>query len=129
MITSKKTSIAKRQGTRLASSALMMLSLTTGWATAGELEPGFVINKDNLEKIQNDTFEGKAIGSMIPEKLGWMIKNQGLTIKIAHSKKIQMDAKYVEASQKSLKSVKFNPADRTVSGWTSGMLFPPEAIM
>lgn len=52
----------------------------------------------------------------------------GLTLKIGHSKKIQMDPKYVEATQKLSKNVKFNPADRTMSGWTAGMPFPPESI-
>ena len=123
-----KIGIQMKHRTRVALASMVLLSLTTGWAQAAVLEPGFVITKENLDKIQNDTFEGKTIGSMIPEKLGWMIKNMGLTIKIAHSKKITMDQKYVDASQNSLKTVKFNTADRTVSGWTAGMLFPPEAI-
>ncbi|MFX7804525.1 DUF1329 domain-containing protein, partial [Acinetobacter baumannii] len=85
-----------------------------------ELAPGFVINKDNLEKAKTETFEGKTVGSMIPEKLEMMIKNFGLTMKIAHSKKIEMDPKYVEATNKYAKDVKFDPATRTVSGWKAG---------
>lgn len=127
MITNKK-NIQVSSGARFASVSLMVMSLSAGWAQANELEPGFVIGKDNLDKINNDTFEGKTIGSMIPDKMAWMIKNQGLTLTIAHSKKIQMDPKYVEATQKFSKNVKFNPTDRTVSGWTAGMLFPPESI-
>ncbi|BAL22913.1 DUF1329 domain-containing protein [Azoarcus sp. KH32C] len=106
---------------------LMLLFAAQG-AQAKVLEPGFIITKDNLASVKNDTFEGKTIASMIPEKLEWMINNYDLTIKIAHSKKIEMDPKYVEATKNWSKDVKFNPADRTVTGWKAGMLFPPEAI-
>lgn len=99
-----------------------------GGASAVELPAGTVISKANFQAIKNDTFEGHTIGSMVPEKLEWMINNYNLTIKIAHSKKIEMDPKYVEATRKWSKDVKFNPADRTVSGWKAGMLFPPESI-
>ena len=108
------------------------VALATGLgATAAQakaLEAGFVINKDNYDSIKNDTFEGKTIASMVPEKLEWMIRNYNLTIKLANSKKIEMDPKYVEATRKYAKDVKFDPATRTVSGWTAGMLFPPESI-
>jgi hypothetical protein len=107
---------------------LAVMGLGFGIAQAAELEPGFVITKENLDKVRSETFEGKSIGSMIPEKMEWMIKNMGLTIKIAHSKKIVMDPKYVEASKKNIDTVKFNQADRTMSGWVSGQPFPPEVI-
>lgn len=104
------------------------LSLSLSQAFAAEIPAGTVISKENLDKIKNDTFEGKTIGSMIPEKMEYMIKEQGLTLKIANSKKIVMDQKYVEATKKGLGNVKFNPADRTMSGWVAGMPFPPEVI-
>ena len=113
---------------RRAAVSLVVLGLASGPVLAAELAEGTVISKDNLEKIKGDTFEGKTIGSMIPEKMAYMITNQGLTLKIGHSKKIQMDAKYTEATRTLSKNVKFNPSDRTVTGWTAGMLFPPEAI-
>ncbi|SIR20497.1 Protein of unknown function [Aromatoleum tolulyticum] len=106
----------------------LMLLLGAHGAHAKALEPGFIITKDNLASVKSDTFEGKTIASMIPEKLEWMITNYGLTIKIANSKKIEMDPKYVEATKKWSKDVKFNPADRTISGWKAGMPFPPETI-
>ena len=97
-------------------------------AHAKELQAGFVINKDNFDSIKGDTFEGKTIASMVPEKLEWMIRNYNLTIKLANSKKIEMDPKYVEWSRKNIDTVKFNTADRTVSGWQAGMLFPADKI-
>lgn len=99
-----------------------------GQVHAGELQAGFVITKDNFDKIKTETFEGKTIASMVPEKLELMIKKFGLTIKLAHSKKIEMDPKYVNATKEQSKNVKFDPATRTMSGWKAGMPFPPETI-
>ncbi|MDP3578872.1 MAG: DUF1329 domain-containing protein, partial [Methyloversatilis sp.] len=61
-----------------------------------------MINKENYDSIKNDTFENKTIASMVPEKLEWMIKNYNTTIKLANSKKIEMDPKYVEWSKKNI---------------------------
>lgn len=99
-----------------------------GQSHAGELQAGFVIDKGNYDKIKSETFEGKTIASMVPDKLELMIKDHGLTIKLAHSKPIQMDPKYVAATEEHSKNVKFDPATRTMSGWTAGMPFPPETI-
>jgi hypothetical protein len=112
---------------RSALATLIAIGLSAGGLQAAELPEGTVISKDNLDKIRNDTFEGKAIGSMIPEKMEYMIMKEGLTMKIAHSKKIAMDPKYVEWSKKNVGTVKFN-ADRTMSNWQAGMPFPPETI-
>jgi hypothetical protein len=106
----------------------MALAGLCSGALAAEVPAGTVISKANFQAIKNDTFEGHSIGSMVPEKLEWMINNYNLTIKIAHSKKIEMDPKYVAATKNWSKDVKFNPADRTVSGWKAGMLFPPDTI-
>lgn len=117
-----------QRGSGAVAMALMASGLLAGNVQAADLHEGTVISKENLDKVRNETFEGKTIGSMIPEKMEYMIKSQGLTLKIAHSKKIQMDPKYVEATRKGVKAVKFNPADRTMSGWVAGMPFPPEVI-
>lgn len=108
--------------------ALGLGACVIGHVQAGELQAGFVITKDNFDKIKTETFEGKTIASMVPEKLEMMIKKFGLTIKLAHSKKIEMDPKYVNATKEQSKSVKFDPATRTMSGWKAGMPFPPETI-
>ena len=105
-----------------------IVGLSAQPAFAKELPEGQIIDKSNYDSIKNDTFENKTIASMVPEKLEWMIKNFGLTIKLGHSKKIEMDPKYVQATKELSKDVKFNPADRTVTGWKAGMLFPPDQI-
>ncbi|HSV70008.1 MAG TPA: DUF1329 domain-containing protein [Methylibium sp.] len=105
-----------------------LLAALPAFSQAGELKAGFVIDKSNLDQVKSETFEGKTVGSMIPEKMEWMIKNMGLALKIANSKKIEMDPKYVEATKKGIGTVKFNTADRTMSGWVAGQPFPPEVI-
>jgi len=114
--------------TGVAAAVALMLTAGAGQVMAKELAAGFVINKENYDSIKNDTFENKTIASMVPEKLEWMIKNYNTTIKLANSKKIVMDPKYMEWSKKNVDTVKFNPADRTVTGWQAGMLFLPENI-
>lgn len=114
---------------RLAGLSALTLSLfSIGSVQAGELEAGFVITKENFDHIKTETFEGKTIASMVPEKLEQMIKEFGLTIKITHSKKIEMDPKYVAATRDYAQDITFDPATRTMSGWKAGMPFPPDAI-
>ena len=127
METTKKMNASRR---KFAQQALVLgIGVSViGQVHAGELQPGFVITKDNFDKIKTETFEGKTIASMVPEKLELMIKKFGLTIKLAHSKKIEMDPKYVNATKEYARNVKFDPATRTMSGWKAGMPFPPETI-
>lgn len=109
-------------------SALTLSLLSIGSVQAGEVEAGFVITKENFDQIKAETFEGKTIASMVPEKLEQMIKQSGLTIKIAHSKKIEMDPKYVAATRDYAQDITFDPVTRTMGGWKAGMPFPPDAI-
>lgn len=127
METAKKVNASRRRFAQQALALGIGVSVI-GQVHAGELQPGFVITKDNFDKIKTETFEGKTIASMVPEKLEMMIKKFGLTIKLAHSKKIEMDPKYVNATKEYARNVKFDPATRTMSGWKAGMPFPPETI-
>lgn len=118
----------RRRPLRLAGLCVLALGLGLGHAHAEELQAGFVITKDNYDSIKSKTFEGKTIASMVPERMEQMIKNAGLTMKIANSKKIEMDPKYVAASRDNVGTVSFDPATRTMSGWKAGMPFPPDTI-
>ena len=75
MITSKQNFQLDARA-RSVAAVLMAMGLSVGIAHAAELAEGTVISKDNLDKIRNETFEGKTIGSMIPEKMELMIKNE-----------------------------------------------------
>jgi hypothetical protein len=93
-------------------------------APAAELPPGTVINKANLDKIMNDTFEGKTIRSMLLPSQEYQIRNWALQIKLRHSKITPLPKAFVEATEKYAKDVKFDPKTREVSGWKAGLPFP-----
>lgn len=97
-------------------------------AQAADLAVGTVISKDNFDQVKDMTFEGHRVGDMIPERFEWAIREKGLTIKVRHSEKIEMDPKYMKATQDGKGQVKFDPATRQVSGWKAGMLFDPKDI-
>lgn len=105
-----------------------LLGLAMGFAgtsvVAAELATGTVISAANLEQVKSDTFENKTIASMLTERIEWMIREQGLTIKLRPSAEVPMDPRYTEATKKYAADVKFNPETRLVEGWKAGMPFP-----
>lgn len=108
--------------------ALFSGCILTGSSFAGEVPPGTVIEKSNIDKLKSETFQGDPIASLITDRMEWLIREQGLKMKIRKSEPIQMDPKYVEATKKFHSEVKFDPATRDISGWKAGMPFPPEVI-
>ena len=93
-------------------------------AGAAELPAGTVINKANIDKVMNDTFEGKTIRSMLLPSQEWQIRNWALQIKLRHSKIAKMAPALIKATKKYAKDVKFNPKTREVTGWKAGVPFP-----
>lgn len=107
-----------------ASVLAVSLGLMSNIAVAAKLASGTVISSANLEQVKNDTFEGKTIASMLPERIEWMIREQGLKIKLRPSAEVPMDPRYVAATKKYAGDVKFNSETRLVEGWKAGMPFP-----
>lgn len=105
-----------------------LLSLTLGLAMplafAADVPEGTVISAANLDKIKNDTFEGKTIGSMLSEKMEWRIRNNGWKLPIYHTKEIPLDPKWVKASQANVGRAKINPQTHEIEGWEAGEPFP-----
>lgn len=93
-------------------------------ASAKELTAGMEINKSNIDAVKEDTFEGHKISEMLPERVEWQIRNHNLKIKLRHSEALELDPKYIEATKKYSKSVKYDPKTKEVSGWVAGMPFP-----
>jgi len=106
---------------------LMVASLIATGVTpalAAELAPGTVINKANLDQVKNDTFEGKTIASMLPEKMEKQIRDYALTIKLRKSSPITTDPKITEATKKYAGEVKYDAAKNEVTGYKAGIPFP-----
>ncbi len=112
----------------MASIGLLISSLMGAVAAEGELAVGTVISAANFDEVKDKMFEGKRVGDMIPERMAWMIRERNLTMKIRHSAPIEMDEKYMKATQDGKGKVKFDPNTRQVSGWTAGMFFDPQDI-
>lgn len=101
---------------------LLMIGVSATYA--GELSPGTIISKDNIDKIKSDTFEGHTIASLVTEKIEWQIRNWGLKIKLGKSRPLAVDPAYLAATKKYSNQVKFDPATREVSGYVAGLPFP-----
>lgn len=91
---------------------------------AAELPAGTVIGKENLDRVKSDTFEGKTIASMLPEKLEWMIREQGLKLTLRKSEEVPKDPRWVEATKKYAGEIKLDPKTRLISGYKAGLPFP-----
>ncbi|UDM49995.1 DUF1329 domain-containing protein [Cupriavidus sp. MP-37] len=103
---------------------LAALGTACAGSLAAELPAGTVIDKDNLDKIKGDTFDGHTIASLLTEKLEWQIRNTGLKIPLAHAKPVQLDPKYLEATRKNAGKAQFDEKTREVTGWEAGIPFP-----
>ncbi|AYC32359.1 DUF1329 domain-containing protein [Pseudomonas cavernae] len=93
-------------------------------AFAAELPAGTVISADNIEQIKNDTFEGHSIASLLTEKMEWRIRNSGWKLPLATSQAIELDPRWVEASQANEGKATINKEACRVDGWGAGQPFP-----
>lgn len=102
------------------------LAVVTAFHSAGaaELKAGDVINAANLDKVKNDTFEGHTIGSLVTEKMEFLIKNYNLNIKLRKSEEIPLNQVDIDATRKYAGEVKFDPATNEVTGYKAGLPFP-----
>jgi hypothetical protein len=102
----------------------VMLGLAMPTAFAADVPEGTVISAANLDKIKNDTFEGKTIGSMLTEKMEWRIRNNGWKLPIFHAKEVPIDPRWVKVSQANAGKTKLNPQTHEIEGWEAGEPFP-----
>lgn len=98
--------------------------LAASVAQGVEVAPGTVLSKGNIDALLHNTFEGKTIKSLLTEKMEWLIRNHGFTMKLAASVPIEVDQRWMEASARNGQAVVFNRKDRTFSGWKGGLPFP-----
>lgn len=101
-----------------------LLAACVSSLAAAELAAGTTISKANLDQVKNDTFEGKTIASMLPERLEMQVRNYGLTIRLKKSVATPLDPKVLEATRKYASEVKYDAAKNEVSGYKAGIPFP-----
>ncbi len=96
----------------------------TATAVMAEVNEGTVLSAANIDSLYDDTFEGHKIKDLLTEKMEWRIRENGLEMPLVHSKKIEMDAKWIERSKSNVGVAKLNEQTRQVEGWQGGMPFP-----
>lgn len=94
------------------------------FAQAAELPAGTVISAANIDQVKNDTFEGHAISSMLTEKMEWRIRNNGWKLPLAKSQNVDLDPRWVKASQANEGKASINKEACRVDGWGAGVPFP-----
>lgn len=104
-----------------------------GGCTGTKMPAGTVIKADNFDKLKDQCFEGKTVGSMITDNVEWMIREKALMINTRHSEFIEMDPKYMQATQDGKANVVYGAAPEgtscgVVSGWKAGMFFDPQDV-
>lgn len=111
---------------RVACTMLLGASLLQSASLAArELEEGFVLNKDNIEGLLDDTFEGHPIRELVPENVRtWWMNDAALEMRLSHSRPAAPPPAYVEATERYRGTAQYDPATRTVTGYQAGIPFP-----
>lgn len=104
----------------LIASAFMLV----GNLATAEIKEGTVLSASNIDALYEETFEGHKIKDLLTEKLEWRIRENGMQMPLAHSKKVEMSLKWIERSNANAATAKLNPETRQVEGWQGGMPFP-----
>lgn len=90
---------------------------------AEEVPTGYVVSKANLSSVDNQTFDGHNLGSMITPAMRKMIE-YGLTYKLAPTRPVIQPASLNAATEKYSGNVKYDRATRRISGYVAGIPFP-----
>lgn len=86
--------------------------------------PGTIITRENIDSLKDATFEGHKIGDILVDRIALEIREYGLKIKLAPRVAYRLDPRYVAATEKYSRAVKFDPATDDISGWVAGVPFP-----
>ena len=92
---------AFRRSSVVGGAGLLAASLLATGASAAELTPGYVINSGNLDQALESTFDGTRVADMLPERMQWLVRNQGLTIPLGTPQdKLPFPERITEATEK-----------------------------
>lgn len=117
----------RREFAGIAAGALVAASVAGRSARAADVPEGTVIDAASIDGLRGQTFQGKLIGDMLPERLEWQIRKHGLAITLRRTKEIPLDPAYVAASKANAGKVTLDPATKLLAGWSAGLPFPDVA--
>lgn len=104
--------------------ALAMIGMSSATAYAKELPPGFVIESSNIDAIWEDTFDGHKIKDLLTEKMAMWVRDYGLKMPLRRHETIELDPRYIAATNQNSGKAIFDPASKTVTGHVAGIPFP-----
>jgi hypothetical protein len=108
----------------VAGALILALAALTAAPARAELDEGAVIEASNLDRMKEETFEGKTIASMLPETMEWAIREQGLKLTLRRSEEVPKDPRWEEATEKYSANVKLDAETGLISGYEAGLPFP-----
>lgn len=129
-------SVEKKLGVAFQCLLFLLLSgiypLNPAYANELELQPGYVINKQNLNDVLLSNYEERKIADMLTENVKWLIREKGLQIRLGKlvDDGVDYGANQRKAAQENNNkgSVTLNPETLAVSGWKAGTPFPDIAL-
>ncbi len=104
--------------------AAAFMCITAYAAAAKELPVGFIITKDNIDQIMNDTFDGHVMKDLFLDSIIMQVKDWGLKIKLKKTELETIDQRYLDATKKYKGTTKYDPKTRECSGYIAGLPFP-----
>lgn len=104
--------------------ALIMIGTTSATAFTKELPPGFIVESGNIDAIWEDTFDGHKIKDLFTDKMAMWVRDYGLKMPLRRHETIELDPRYIAATNQNAGKAIFDPASKTVSGYVAGIPFP-----
>jgi len=114
--------LGQSAGVMLAFSALVLL--LGGAALAAEVAPGSVMSAANVDALKDQTLDGVLIRDMLTERQEWIIRNQGLSMRLESATPLPDDPAKLERTRRYSGQVSFDPSTRLVTGFVAGAPFP-----
>lgn len=102
--------------------ALVMLGLSP--MAQAEVAEGTVISAANLDALLNETFEDKPLKDLLTPVQQQLIREYGITMRLGHSRPIEVDPALKSATEKHAGSVTIDPTTWDVNGFVTGVPFP-----
>ncbi len=106
------------------SAAAVWVCLVLGGVARAEIAEGTVISADNLDALLTDSFEDKPLRDLLTPVQQQLIRDYGVTMKLAHSRPIEVDPKLKAATQAHADKVTIDPDSLEVKGFVTGVPFP-----
>ena len=101
-----------------------VMCITAYEVSAKELPEGFIVTKDNIDQIMNDTFDGHVMKDILIDSIIMQVKDWALVMRLKKTQLEKIDQRYLDATKKFKGTTKFDPKTRECTGYVAGLPFP-----